>query len=679
MPKVQIKNKEIWVGGKNIPLISGEVHYWRLNPQYWSDVLDQVRGMGLRMISTYVPWEFHEHQRGKFDFTGRTNPCRNLKAFLDLTRKKGFWVIIRPGPYIYSEWPNDGVPDYAHQYHRLHPKFQAYAECYLKEVSRVIKPYLATRRGGHIVLVQADNEIDPWPDRFGHQYGLNHTPGMFQDFIRELYENDLARLNDCWGSDYTSFEQAGPFIATMHQDATGLQLKGDKELKRNMDYLRFKYFYAKKTAKWNVDLYRKLGYDVPVFLNLYPFFYANQWSEMQEVSDFIGVDFYPTNEFSEDAYEHRKFMDKVRYLKHVSRIPFIAEFESGVWHERHYDTGVFSPNHYRMLVTSALLGGVTGWNWYMLVNRDNWYMSPINEWGRTRPELYAVFKQIVEIFYRIQPSRMRKISDIAVTYNPIQWAAKTMPHASPILVSLYDYDIDYELYDPSLGLCDKPFLFYSGNQWLPESSQKNLRAYVEKGGTLIAFRNYPRKDDEFRPSDIIGFEEPCSILFEFKKEFDLQLASGRPKIKMVSSVYTFKPQDAHDIQVDILPYGKMTIGYIKRVGKGKIVHLGVEPNRDLIMEILSYLRAPLVSYSKTLGIKTALFQRGKTFYLVVINQGEEDKSATIYLPGMEGIKGRMKVTDLVEGRTEIQSRECRNPFSLELPRKDGKVIEFQPL
>ncbi|MDP3920655.1 MAG: beta-galactosidase [Candidatus Omnitrophota bacterium] len=676
MPKVEIKDKQIWVGRESIPFVSGEVHYWRLNPNYWKEVLARVREMGITVVSTYVPWHYHEHKRGHFDFTGTTHDTRDLKRFLDLTRKEGFWLVIRPGPYIYSEWPNEGVPSYAYKYHRLHPTFLKYASEYIKRVSAVFKPYLATRKGGHIIMVQADNEIDPWPDVFGQQYGLDGKPGMFQDYLKQLYGKNIKKLNENWGTEYRRFEEAGAFIATMFADEKGLLLKGDKELKRNIDYFKFKYHYSKETAKWSVKAYRDRGIDVPIYLNLYPFFYAHDWSDMQEASDLVGVDLYPTSELAEDKFEQRKFIDKIRYLGRVSRIPFIAEFAAGVWHNRHYETGVLTPNHYRLISISALLGGVMGWNWYMLVNRDNWYMSPINEWGRVRPELYKVFKELVSIYRQMNPPVLKKLTEIGVTFNPLQHAARTLHHNSPILVGLYDSDIDYELYDPRADNCPKKFLFYSGNQWLEESSQIKLRRYVEGGGTLIAFRDYPRKDDNFRNCQKVGFHDPKSILFEFKKEFSVQMAPGLPKVKLVSSVYTFTNVRGKKITADFGSFGRHTIGYIKKLGKGRIVHLGVDPTRELIMEILKYLKVPLVAYSTTRDIKTALFQEGSRYFLVAVNNGTEDKSASIYLPALDANKAKMSVRDLDSTTTEAYSRERRSPFTADFPRKNGRVFEI---
>ena len=255
----------------------------------------------------------------------------------------------------------------------------------------------------------------------------------------------------------------------------------------------------------------------------------------------------------------------------------------------------------------------------MLVNRDNWYMSPINEWGRVRHELYDVFKQIVKVYKEIRPPELSKLTEVAVTFNPIQHAARSLPHNSPILVSLYESDIDYELFDPRLGICKKKCLFYSGNQWLDTNSQRNLRSYVEKGGTLVAFKDYPRKDDRFQACSLAGFEEPRSILFEFKKKFSLQLSASRPKIEVASSVYTFNSVKGEKIKADLGNYGMHTIGYMKRIGKGKIIHLGVEPSREIVMEILSYLGIPLICHASTRDIKTALFQRGSRYYLISVN------------------------------------------------------------
>ncbi|MBI4398484.1 MAG: beta-galactosidase [Candidatus Omnitrophica bacterium] len=667
--KVTLENHKIKVGSKEIPLFSGEIHYWRLSPSVWRRALEQIREMGLHVIATYVPWEYHEYERGKFDFTGHTDPQRNLRGFLELAREMDFYVIIRPGPYIYSEWKNDGVPDYAHQYHRLHPEFQKVAAVYLKKVFEIIRPFFATRAGGNIILIQADNEIDPWPDMFGAQYGLGSTPGMFQEFLKKKYRSKIAGLNLAWGAQYKNFTETRPFIPAAMENQWEYLLDGEHELRRKLDYFEFKHSYSNQYAGWTVTMFRSLGADIPIYLNVYPFLYAHDWEAMQRTCDLVGIDLYPYNELSENVYEPRKIIDKIRYLRTFSPIAYIAEFQSGIWHGRLYQLGALTPNHYRLLSLSALLAGCQGWNWYMIVNRDNWYMSPIDEWGKARGELFGVFKQLVHVTTQIEPADLKKRTDVAVTFNRMQYAGKTFISDCPVLHSLFLADIDYEFFDPLTETIRKPILFYSGNQWLDGHSQKNLRHYVEEGGILVLFQDYPRKDDSFKPSNYLDLHEPSSVLFEFKK--NLRISMGKQGFgETVTQPYVFDRVDGKAIEIDLDRYGKKTVGYVKPIGKGKIVHLGVKPSASLMHHILETFDIPMSSRAQSPGLKTALFdgKKGKR-YLVVINPSEEKQSDEILLPGAKFRKAQ----DLLSNQP---AKIVPGGVIVSLPRKDGTVIEL---
>ena len=72
------------------------------------------RGLRLtfRIISTAVPWNLHESRQGEFDFSGRTDPAKDLVVFLELSREFGFKIILKPGPWIRAQWRNGGIPDF---------------------------------------------------------------------------------------------------------------------------------------------------------------------------------------------------------------------------------------------------------------------------------------------------------------------------------------------------------------------------------------------------------------------------------------------------------------------------------------------------------------------------------------------------------------------------------------
>ncbi len=679
MRRVVVRGRRLWVGRQAVPLLAGEIHYWRLSPDAWSDALDAARSIGVRIISTYVCWDFHEARRGSFDFRGRTSPQRNLVRFLELTRKKGFWVFIRPGPYIYSEWPRDGVPAYAHAYHRLHPRFLKSAETYLRAVMAVLRPYQAVNPRGHVVMLQADNEIDCQPDLFGHQFGLGSQPGLFQSFLRDKYAGDIDALNAAWGTDLRRFQDARPFARTMGTVAEGVPssypLEGERELVRNLDYFAFKHEYAKQYASWAVTTFRKLGARVPIVLNLYPFHYAQDWQALQGTCDLAGLDLYPSHEFCEDPYDHRKFLDKIRLLGTVAPLAFLPEFAAGTWHGQHYRAGVQLPNHYRLSALSALAAGAHGWNWYMLVNRDNWYMAPVNERGRVHEELAQVFRETAKIFLALDPPRLTRLTDVGVVADTMHRAARAMRQEGSAAQALYDADIDYDAFNPASGRFAKRILFYNGAQWMDRRSQERLLSYVRAGGILVAFQDFPRKDERMRPCHTVGFAEPAGHLFEFRRPFEFSLAQGSA-VAACGSVYVFSNPPGRPIRARFPGHGVQTIGYERRVGAGRLLHLGVEASGPIVSQILAHYRIPVYAQALGRSVKTALFRAGRRRYLIALNLGESDTLAAVRLPEMPRAQKRYRLRDLASGRITPVPRAGEGPVCFELPRKDGIAFEI---
>ena len=85
--------------GKEIPLYSGSIHYWRMDPETWETALINAKNMGFSIVETYIPWGVHEPERNEFDY-GKKDPRKDLNKFLDICEKVGLYVIVRPGPHI---------------------------------------------------------------------------------------------------------------------------------------------------------------------------------------------------------------------------------------------------------------------------------------------------------------------------------------------------------------------------------------------------------------------------------------------------------------------------------------------------------------------------------------------------------------------------------------------------
>ena len=93
------------------PFVYGATFFYERVPRdEWAAALARYKAMGINTIDLYVMWNWHEVWDGDFDFTGRTNPRRDLRYLLKLIDADGFKIILRPGPVIRNEWRNGGYP-----------------------------------------------------------------------------------------------------------------------------------------------------------------------------------------------------------------------------------------------------------------------------------------------------------------------------------------------------------------------------------------------------------------------------------------------------------------------------------------------------------------------------------------------------------------------------------------
>lgn len=155
--KLEITSDGFFLGEKPYYLASGDIHYFRIYPTEWRRHLLLAKDFGLNTIQTYVPWNLHEPEKGKFDFECHLDIC----AFLELADEMGFKVLLRPSPYLCSECDFGGLPGWL-ACEEL--DIRCSDERYLKHVKEYyeilipkILPYLSTN-GGPIIMVAVENE-----------------------------------------------------------------------------------------------------------------------------------------------------------------------------------------------------------------------------------------------------------------------------------------------------------------------------------------------------------------------------------------------------------------------------------------------------------------------------------------------------------------------------------------
>ncbi|MFF5779152.1 beta-galactosidase [Streptomyces virginiae] len=177
---------EALVPGTTRPVVVGEYPYYRAAPTHWAGDLRALRDLGVDVVSCYLPWRFHEigdpllgaAGDRAFDFTGKTDPQRDIVGLLELAAAAGLGVLLKPGPFIHAEVQLGGLPDRlcgpGHTPYQgldgtvltsqgkplpslLDPAVQAETEAWLKAVAEeVVAP--AAAPDGPVVALQLGNE-----------------------------------------------------------------------------------------------------------------------------------------------------------------------------------------------------------------------------------------------------------------------------------------------------------------------------------------------------------------------------------------------------------------------------------------------------------------------------------------------------------------------------------------
>jgi beta-galactosidase len=146
------------LAGEPFRILSGALHYFRVLPETWRDRLEKMRVFGLNTVETYVAWNLHEPRPGKFRFDGMLD----IVKFIETAAEVGLKIIVRPGPYICSEWDFGGLPSWLLKDPNMQVRC-AYPP-YLAAVDRffdALLPRLAqlqSTRGGPIIAMQVENE-----------------------------------------------------------------------------------------------------------------------------------------------------------------------------------------------------------------------------------------------------------------------------------------------------------------------------------------------------------------------------------------------------------------------------------------------------------------------------------------------------------------------------------------
>ncbi len=416
-----------------IPLYAGAAHYFRMARETWRDALLSLRGIGLRLVDTYVPWGVHELEPGRYDFSGRND----LGAFLDLVHELGLYAIVRPGPHINAELTYFGIPkrviwDPACQARsprgnpvvlpmlpRAFPVPSYASRAFQREVRgwfAALGPILGPRRypDGPIVLAQVDNEG-----------ALYFRDGAYdQDYHEDALQDYRAFLVEKYGGTEGIGRAYGRDVATLSEltPPTRFDAKGRDELLRHLDWSEFhERVLAGAMDRFATMLREHAGlHGVPTMHNL-PFGEETTALNPRRLArsvDLVAMDFYHRASPRDRKVILRRATHLAVHCEGRGVPAFAAEMGAGFppfFPPLDEEDSVFT-------LVAALAYGLRGFSLYMAVARDRWIGAPIDERGRRR-KLAHTYERLLGALERTGFSRLVRDAPVRLV---TPWATRRL-------------------------------------------------------------------------------------------------------------------------------------------------------------------------------------------------------------------------------------------------------------
>lgn len=297
----------------DVPSRGVELQYFRVPRDKWEILLTRMAQYNADTIHTYVHWGFHEYEEGKFDFTGKTLPERDLAGFIKLCHSRGFKFVLKPGPFIDAETTAGGIPTWLFEKYPetvaadhegkpfvhgdsgmprvsyLHPKYLELVGRYYNELGKAVSGLEWPK--GPIVAIQVDNETpgDGFTKssnflgfNFKADYNDYYVKTAWPKWLEERY-GTVGKLNEAYGVSAKSFDEVD-----MPRQWGGPKTAAQFEIYKDLD--RFaEWQYVEGLRRYSAML-RGAGFRVPLYQDLLcmPWDMAGMIGDIGGMSDAVG-------------------------------------------------------------------------------------------------------------------------------------------------------------------------------------------------------------------------------------------------------------------------------------------------------------------------------------------------------------------------------------------------------
>ncbi|MBF0198225.1 MAG: beta-galactosidase [Planctomycetes bacterium] len=609
-------------------LLSGEIHYFRVERDLWETHLKKACEAGLRTVSTYIPWDWHEPEQGVFDFDGSSHPQRDLKGWISLCQKFGLDLVVKPGPFILAEYRGAGLPDWMMEsfgdtiraQDRTGKRFpndfvtlfdKNYLNC-VKNWYDQILPLINSSQaslGGPITMMQVCNEIGVFSWLAAKADYSPECKEAYHAYLKKTYPS-LEELNSQWKTNHTSFEaiELPPEADTPCVNA--------EDRARDNEWHQFWRGYYGDYLRLLKGWIREQGISIPLYHNLPGWIYGSGWefplnitmySDLYGEKDdpiIFGVDHIPEYSSYRNMHDDRIINDITGAMQGRGPL-FAAEFQSG---SREYQT-VTNPREMELFYKASLAHGLKGWNYYMFSQGKNpegkgftgktfYWHTPLSADGE-ESSAYPLVKHVNSLIScneQIILSSKRK-ADICILFNPHHYSTETErevrestgikcvassirrgAYFDGLLRALNILNVDYDMLD--ISTCSSAELSEYSQVWafctdeMAAEEQSKILNYTEAGGHTIVYPTLPRFDLKAQPCtilrDAIGVSQPQ----EHTVDSPLISLLGINDVKCSNPTMVFADSEAQGGTPIAWTLDGQVCGFNKMIEKGSVLVLG---------------------------------------------------------------------------------------------------------
>ncbi|MFP7298881.1 beta-galactosidase [Neobacillus niacini] len=689
---IRIEDGKININDKDVLLFGGELHYFRVPKQEWRNRIRQVKEAGANMISTYIPWIFHEIEEGVIDLTGETLPERDLKTFLQLVNEEGLYCLVRPGPYVMAEVVDHGVPTWFIENYPeavaktnqveihptrvvsyMHPVFLEKVEKWYQEVCAIIEPFLLSNHGP-VILFQLDNEVGMFHWVTNQPDYNEATLTQFEGYLRNKYTHE-----DFENTFRVPFEDIREFSNSMVKKPEAIYahaIRNEFGL-----FLREHYRMFIEHLKHSAET---KGINVPFVVNIHGFhtidllkrgtMYPIGISQLLEAAKIDNVlmagDYYIGN------IEYDNYIDIVlanaftRAIQWKEQPLFSAEFQGGSIH----DKPRLQPTAFDLTTRLCIADGMNGINYYMFAGGENYeniglfgrrheWQAPLSSNGDKRPH-YLVIQHLGEMIKVYEDSlvKTKPVVDTHIGFYPDYYMTEFYDEHTKNMIDTIQHGREVYLYngiakglrtnniifdginvmsEDELDPEKVPTLWMFTTSWMDEKIQLKLVRYLENGGKLIMFPTIPVKTMKNVPCTVL--KDYIGVRVKGHKKRGFACINGIDNVQ-AENMELYEIEDgafawSEDSDTDV-------IAFEKRLGNGKLIMFGagMEFNFNHQFDCIVDLAArsginSRITLEDELDIAVRSDSEGRTFFFIH-NFDEYKKTTTLNYSGQALFGGK---------------------------------------